>query len=784
MATPAQPTSSVNKTGATDDAARGGLFQSGESTSLSTIQQAIADDVNAAEAAKVAAQAAQAAAETAETNAETAESNAATSATASETAKTLAEAAKVSAETAETNAETAEANAATSEANAATSATNAANSEVAAETAETNAQTSATNAATSATNSANSATTSTTKASEASTSAATASTKATEASNSATQAATSATNSSTSETNSANSATAASNSAATASTKASEASTSAATATTKASEAATSEANAATSATTATTKASEASTSATNASTSESNAASSATAAAASQLAAANSAASAANTYDLFDDRYLGTKTSDPATDNDGDALVEGALYFNSADNEMRVYDGSAWIAASSAGTASMLEYKYTATASQTTFSGVDDASNTLSYSTNNVIVTLNGIVLENGTDYTATDGSSIVLATAAAVNDEVNIIAFKSFTLADAVSATNGGTFQGAVTFSNGITANGLTYPTTDGTANQVIKTDGSGTLSFFSPDYYDDADVDAHLSGGTGVTYTAGVIAIGQDVGTTADVIFNSVTSDLFGAIEFEAKNTEGATITKGTPVYIKGHSGNNAEIGIADADDAAKMPAFGIATADILDTATGNIVNFGDFQGFDTSAFSVGDEVYVSTTGTLTATRPTGVNDAVQKIAKVVRSHASVGQLFVMGAGRSNDIPNSTTRSIQFKDNAKATFGTSDDLQIYHDGTNSYVKDSGTGELRVSSNGTGVHISNEDATETLAKFTVDGSNELYYNNSKKLETTATGVTVTGTVAATSVTGDGSGLTNLPQTGDGGIAMAIALG
>ena len=87
--------------------------------------------------------------------------------------------------------------------------------------------------------------------------------------------------------------------------------------------------SAATSAATATTKASEASTSA-------SNAASSATA-------AASSATSAAASYDSFDDRYLGAKSSDPTVDNDGDALVTGAIYFNTSSNVMKVYGGSSW---------------------------------------------------------------------------------------------------------------------------------------------------------------------------------------------------------------------------------------------------------------------------------------------------------------------------------------------------------------------------------------------------------------------------------------------------------
>ena len=207
----------------------------------------------------------------------------------------------VSAATSETNAAASATSASTSATNAATSASNAATSETNASTSATNASTSATNAATSETNAATSETNAATSETNAATSATTATTKATEASTSATNAATSATNAATSESN-----------------------------------ASTSETNAATSATTATTKASEASTSATNAATSESNASTSATAAAASAAAAAASA-------DNFDDTYLGAKASDPSVDNDGDALNAGDLYFNTTDNVLKYYDGSAW---------------------------------------------------------------------------------------------------------------------------------------------------------------------------------------------------------------------------------------------------------------------------------------------------------------------------------------------------------------------------------------------------------------------------------------------------------
>ena len=108
----------------------------------------------------------------------------------------------------------------------------------------------------------------------------------------------------------------------------------------------TSATNAANSATAAATSETNAATSATNASTSETNSANSATASASSATSSANSATAAQNAQnaaeaalDNFDDRFLGAKASDPTVDNDGDALTDGALYFNTTDDVMKVYD-------------------------------------------------------------------------------------------------------------------------------------------------------------------------------------------------------------------------------------------------------------------------------------------------------------------------------------------------------------------------------------------------------------------------------------------------------------
>jgi hypothetical protein len=171
------------------------------------------------------------------------------------------------------------------------------------------------------------------------------------------------------------------------------------------------------SATSAADSATAAATSASNAATSESNAATS-------ESNAATSETNAAASYDSFDDRYLGAKATAPALDNDGDALITGALYFDTSSELMYVYTGSSWVAAGSAVNGTSERQTYTATASQTTFA--------ITYDIGFVDVYLNGVKLLAGTDFTATNGTSVVLTTGATAGDIVDIVAYGSFELAN----------------------------------------------------------------------------------------------------------------------------------------------------------------------------------------------------------------------------------------------------------------------------------------------------------------------------------------------------------------
>ena len=105
---------------------------------------------------------------------------------------------------------------------------------------------------------------------------------------------------------------------------------------------------------------------------------------------------------------------------------------------------------------------------------------------------------------------------------------------------------------------------------------------------------------------------------------------------------------------------------------------------------------------------------------------------------------------------------------TDKVSLGDNERVALGIGSDLSLLHDGSQSYIINS-TGNLDIITGSDSIDIQSNAGSENMAKFIPDGAVELYHNNNKKLETASGGVTVTGTVAATSYTGDGSALTGI---------------
>jgi hypothetical protein len=152
-----------------------------------------------------------------------------------------------------------------------------------------------------------------------------------------------------------------------------------------------------------------------------------------SATAAAASAAAAEAAYDSFDDRYLGSKSTPPTLDNDGNPLITGAIYWNSVTNAMYAWTGSEWGSISS--TADIYRFRFTAAGGETSESGPDDNGLTLAYIPGKEQVYLNGVLLARTSDYTASNGTSITSLAALAAGDILEIITFTAFELADAIA-------------------------------------------------------------------------------------------------------------------------------------------------------------------------------------------------------------------------------------------------------------------------------------------------------------------------------------------------------------
>jgi hypothetical protein len=163
---------------------------------------------------------------------------------------------------------------------------------------------------------------------------------------------------------------------------------------------------------------------------------------------------------------------------------------------------------------------------------------------------------------------------------------------LGDAANDTQ--TLNGSVRIVNELTASGLRYPTTDGTVEQFLNTNGTGTLSF------------------------ANVRTLYQNI-----------------------RNREATPILKGTPLFASGSTGDNVDVYIADAGNPLRMPATLIAGDTTLAAGgTGRAIIIGHIEGVDTTGYPAGTQVYVAVGGGWTATRPTGSATPVQPLGIVTR------------------------------------------------------------------------------------------------------------------------------------------------
>jgi len=239
---------------------------------------------------------------------------------------------------------------------------------------------------------------------------------------------------------------------------------------------------------------------------------------------------------------------------------------------------------------------------------------------------------------------------------------------------------------------------------------------------------------------TYMSGKSVGGANIVTTGALNSGTITSG-FGTIDTGSSTitttgtvatgaiTAGGNLTRGGTVILDGS--------ITDTGD------FTIDVAgDIILDADGGDVRLAD-AGTQFARLSDGDEFTISAMGTDKDIKFAG-NDGGSAITALTLDMSDAGTAIF-------------NHDVKLGDNSKAIFGAGSDLQIYHDGDNSYITDSGTGQLYIRG-AAATHLESANGLKKYARFVDGAAAELFYNNAEKLATTSTGIAVTGNIANTS--------------------------
>ena len=175
-----------------------------------------------------------------------------------------------------------------------------------------------------------------------------------------------------------------------------------------------------------------------------------------------------------------------------------------------------------------------------------------------------------------------------------------------------------------------------------------------------------------------------------------------------------------------------------------------------ADFAAGTTGiNVLNLQD----DDASASIKIQAPAAVTTTTTLTLPDGAGSANQSLTTngsgTLSWSTRIGNVVEDTTPQLGGNLDTNGNDITFGDNDKAIFGAGSDLQVYHNGSNSYIQEVGTGNLFIASDAN-VNITNQATSELKATFISNGAVNLYYDNAPRLATTATGIDVTGGITA----------------------------
>ena len=314
-------------------------------------------------------------------------------------------------------------------------------------------------------------------------------------------------------------------------------------------------------------------------------------------------------------------------------------------------------------------------------------------------------------------------------------------------------------VGLSGSASAEGATFTVTSNatnanTANTIVSRDASGNFSAGTITAALTGDVTGNVSGTSGSTTgnaaTATALATGRTIGMTGDVVWTSASFDgsgnVTGTATIQANSVALGTDTTGDYVgTITGGTG---------IDSTGATSGEGIAhtlSLDLNELTTSTSDGDGDF-------FAVVDAVGNQKKLTKGNINISGFNNDSGFITSANGGNAAtLDSIDSSQFLRSDAADTKTSGDLSFSDNVKAKFGAGSDLQIYHNGTDSFIDDAGTGDLFIRSNRLFI---DKYTGERVLSATADAGVDLYYDNASKLATTSTGVTVTGTAIATTDT------------------------
>lgn len=293
-----------------------------------------------------------------------------------------------------------------------------------------------------------------------------------------------------------------------------------------------------------------------------------------------------------------------------------------------------------------------------------------------------------------------------------------------------------------------------------------------------------DNHLDPDINITTTGNIITTAGSFTGDGSGLTNLPAAASTDAVTVTALHNEVGTLAKGTPVHLHGFTDPNYLVTGAEADQVSEMPAIGITATSFTDTVSGVVVISGRVEGLNTTgngeSWAVQDGLYVSDTqGVLTNVRPTGDDSQIQKVALVVSVHATQGIIQVVGAGRTNALPNVTENNLWVGDSDAIPQATpiGDGLDVTP-GTELQVDI--TADLGLHFNAGALEIEIDPTPDTL-KADADGLGVTGLPLNFKIEDVATSSNVTA--SGVNALLDGGEVTSHTHPGSGSVADDIVV-